>query len=262
MSYCFVVASSEDRSHLLDRCVLCIRENDNYKNADLFLYWQGDRDAIPHADLFTGITCVETLQGIFLPRYTLFAKYGDAYDYIILIDDDMFMYRDTSYETAMDFLKSIDNNGICNIGRQFDRRRNELRVIDYSHEDYNLFGGIVFPRKCVRVLVDFFSQTDPSVTEDIFWVLLYIKGFDLYRDFSSNLIHTYHRPAKDGGTSGYYKWRLEKPHIPLLPQWTSAKLVKDDFGDRMRWRIPECRDVNEAGLRERMQNRKAMGLDL
>lgn len=170
------------------------------------------------------------------------------------------MYPDTSYENAIAFLGAIDNNGICNIGRQFDKRRNQLSMIDYAHEDYNLFGGIVFPQKCIEVLVDFFKDTDPAVTEDIFWILLYIKGFDLYRDYSSNLIHTCHRPAKDGSASGYYKWRLEKPHIPLLPQYTISHLVKDDFGDRMRWKIPECRDVNEAGLKEREKCRKEMNL--
>lgn len=258
--YCFIVASSEDRAYLLDRCISCFLKNDLYNGADIYLYWQGDKDKIPYADRFTDIICAPTLQGIFLPRYTLFKSFGLKYDYTILIDDDMFMYQDTSYETALAFLRAINNNGICNIGRQFDKRRDELRMIDYAREDYNLFGGIVFPKKCVQVLVDFFSDTDPKVTEDIFWILLYIKGFDLYRDFSSNLIHTCHRPNKKGEASGYYKWRLEKPHIPLLPQWTSAHLVRDDFGDRMRWKIPECRDVNEEGRKERIRCRKEMGL--
>lgn len=260
MSFCFVLASSEDRAYLLDRCIKCINENRLYSKADVYLYWQGNENKIPYKDRFAGIISAPTLQGIFLPRYTLFKTFGVRYDYTILIDDDMFMYPDTSYETAIAFLQAIGNTGICNIGRQFDRRRNELRVIDYAHEDFNLFGGIVFPQRCVQILVDFFEGTDPKVTEDIFWILLYIKGFDLYRDFSSNLIHTCHRPAKNGDASGYYKWRLEKPHIPLLPQWTEAHLVKDDFGDRMRWKIPECRDVNEAGLAERMRCRREMGL--
>lgn len=261
MSYCFVLASSADRSHLLNRCISCILKNKLYHDSDIYLYWQGNESEIPYKDKFADIICAPTLQGIFLPRYTLFKEFCKKYDYTILIDDDMFMYPDTSYETAIAFLKSINDNGICNIGRQFDKRREELRMIDYTHEDFNLFGGIVFPKKCVQVLVDYFKETDPSVTEDIFWILLYIKGFDLYRDYSSNLIHTCHRPAKNGDASGYYKWRLEKPHVPLLPEFTNAKLVKDDFGDRMRWKIPECRDVNEEGIKERMRNRKIMGLE-
>ena len=236
----------------------CIGENKLYKDTDIYLYWQGNADKIPYKEKFTKIIVSDKLRGIFLSRYTLFATYGMLYDYTILIDDDMFMYPDTSYEGAITFLGAIQNNGICNIGRQFDKRRNELRMIDYAHEDYNLFGGIVFPKKCIEVIVDFFKNTDEKVTEDIFWILLYIKGFDLYRDFSSNLIHTCHRPNKKGGASGYYKWRLEKPHFPLLPQYTIQKQVKDDFGDRMRWKIPECRDVNEAGLRERERCRDVM----
>ena len=260
MSYCFILAGSEDRAYLLERCVNCINQNVLYANADLYLYWQGNDSKIPYRERFADIMSVPTLQGIFVPRYTLFKTYGVRYDYTILIDDDMFMYPDTSYESAMNFLSAINNNGICNIGRQFDRRRNELLMIDYAHEDFNLFGGIVFPLKAVKVLVDFFDGTDPNVTEDIFWILLYIKGFDLYRDYSSNLIHTCHRPAKNGDASGYYKWRLEKKHIPLLPQWTIPHLVKDDFGERMRWKIPECRDVNAEGLAERARCRKEMGL--
>lgn len=258
--FCFVLASSEDRAYLLDRCIRCINQNKNYSDAKVYLYWQGDESKIPYKDRFTQIISAPTLQGIFLPRYTLFKTFGDKYDYTILIDDDMFMYPDTTYEGAIAFLSMIGDNGICNIGRQFDKRRNELRIIDYFREDFNLFGGIVFPKKCIKVLVDFFADTDPKVTEDIFWILLYVKGFDLYRDFSSNLIHTCHRPNKKGEASGYYKWRIEKPHIPLLPQYTNAHLVKDDFGDRMRWKIPECRDVNEAGMRERERCRKEMGL--
>lgn len=257
---CFVLASSENRDYLLRRCVEAINQNELYKNADLYLYWQGDKEKIPHKERFTDIIIADRLMGIFMPRYQLFKTYGLQYEYTILIDDDMFMYDDTSYENAIAFLGAIDNNGICNIGRQFDKRRNVLKMIDYSKDDFNLFGGIVFPLKCVKIIVDFFKDTDENVTEDIFWILLYIKGFDLYRDFSSNLIHTCHRPAKDGSESGYYKWRLEKPHIPLLPQYTIAQLVKDDFGDRMRWKIPECRNVNAAGLEERAKCRKEMGL--
>lgn len=260
MSKCFILAGSEDRAHLLDRCVRCIDKNENYSNAPVYLYWQGDEAKIPHRERFTEVISAPMLQGVFLPRYTLFKAFGDKYDYTILIDDDAFMYPDTSYESAVAFLKAIGDNGICCIGQQYHKRKNEVRVIDYQVENYNVSGGLVFPKKCVRILVDFFKDANPEVTEDIFWILLYVKGFDLYRDFSSNLIHTCHRPNKKGEASGYYKWRIEKPHIPLLPQYTNAHLVKDDFGDRMRWKIPECRDVNEAGMKERERCRKEMGL--
>lgn len=257
---CFVLAGSEDRGHHLDRCIKCFSKNTFYKDADIYLYWQGDAEKIPHKEKFTNIIVVDKLAGVFMPRYVLFSTYGIKYEYTILIDDDAFMYPDTSYESAINFLESIGNTGICCIGQQYHKRRNEIRLIDYATENYNVSGGLVFPNRCVKILVDFFSETDASVTEDIFWILLYIKGFDLYKDFSSNLIHTCHRPNKKGEASGYYKWRLEKPHIPLLPQYTNAQLVKDDFGDRMRWKIPECRDVNEAGLKERTKCRKEMGL--
>ena len=260
MSFCFILAGSENRKHLLSRCIECFKDNKFYKDSDIYLYWQGEKEAIPHKDWFTDMVVAPTLQGVFLPRYVLFKEFGTKYDYTILIDDDAFMYPDTSYENAISFLQAIDNNGLCNIGQQYNKRRNRLEMLDYQHENYNVSGGLVFPKKCVEILIDFFKDTDPNVTEDIFWILLYIKGFDLYRDFSSNLIHTCHRPAKDGSASGYYKWRLEKPHIPLLPQYTNAQLVQDDFGDRMRWKIPECRDVNEAGLQERARCRKEMGL--
>ena len=153
MSFCFVLASSENRAYLLKRCIECKKATSLYADADIYLYWQGDEKMIPCKDLFTGVIIAPSLQGIFLPRHTLFKEFGLKYDYTILIDDDMFMYNDTSYESAMAFLKVVDDNGICNIGRQFDKRRNELRMIDYSSEDYNLFGGIVFPKKCIKTIV-------------------------------------------------------------------------------------------------------------
>ena len=261
MSFCFILAGTEDRAHLLERCVKCINANRFYSEADLYLYWQGDESQIPFKERFKNIVVAPELQGVFLPRYSLFGRYGLKYDYTILIDDDLYMYPDTDYSSAMTFLQAINNNGICNIGQHFDKRRNQLKMINYSKDNFNVCGGIVFPQKCVKVLVDYFAVTNPNVTEDIFWVLLYCKGFDLYRDFSSNALHMCHRPAKNGDASGYYKWRLEKPYIPLLPEYTNARLVKDDFGDRMRWKIPECRDVNEAGMAERKRCRQEMGLE-
>lgn len=260
MSYCFILAGSEDRGYLLDRCISSMKNNKYYHSADLYLYWQGDESKIPQKDAFKGIVVKESLQGVFLPRYTLFDMVGDRYDYTILIDDDIFMYPDTSFEGAMSFLQTIGDNGICNIGRHFERRRNEIRTINYQCENYNVQGGIVFPRKCVRVITDYFRGRRTDVTEDVFWILLYVKGYDLYRDFSSNLIHICHRPSKDGAVSGYYKWRIEKPHVPLLPEYITERLVKDEFGDRMRYKVPECRDVNEEGIAERMRCRKEMGL--
>lgn len=258
--YCFVLASSSDRVHLLKRCIESLNKNNLYKDADIYLFWQGDENEIPYKNRFAGIISSDRLRGVFYPRYALFEKFSVDYEYTILIDDDLFVYEDTSYENAMRFLKMINNNGICNLGRQFDKRRNELRRINYSSEDYNVNGGLVIPNKGVKILVDFFKDTDESVTEDIFWILLYIKGFDLYKDFTSNALHSSHRKSKNGEASGYFKWRLEKPHVPLLPQYTKQKLVKDFFGDRMRYKIPECRDVNEAGMIERAKCRKEMGL--
>lgn len=260
MSFCFIVAGSDDRDYLLDRCVSCIKNNRNYHDSDVYLYWQGSANKIPYKDFYKDVVIVDSLQGVFLPRYVLFDMVKDKYDYVILIDDDSFMYPDTSYESAMTFLHTIEDNGVCNIGSHFDKRRNEIRTINYNCENYNVQGGIVFPRKCVNLVVEYFREKRTDVTEDIFWILLFVKGYDLYRDFSSNLIHTCRRPARDGSVSGYYRLRIEKPNVPLLPEYTNAKLVKDDFGDRMRYKIPECRDVNDAGLEERARCRREMGL--
>ena len=258
MRYCFILAGSEDRAYLLKRSIDCMRENRLYSDADIYLYWQGSKDKIPYVSRYTGIICADTLQGVFLPRYELFKKFGIMYDYTILIDDDLFMYPDTTYANSIAFLKANDDNGVCILGRQCHKRRNEFRMINYATENYNVEGGMVFPRKCVELIVSYLADRSADVTEDIFWILLYCKGFDLYRDFSSNVIHTCHRPAEDGSVSGYYKWRLEKPHVPLLPEYTVSKLVKDEFGDRMRYKVPECRDVNRAGMQERIKCREEM----
>lgn len=254
-NYCFIVAGSEERSHHLKRCVEAINGNQIHKDADIYLYWQGSEDSIPYKDRFSGILISPDLKGIFTPRYELFRCYGLIYDYTILIDDDLFMYPDTTYQTAMDFLKMQGNDGICNLGRQYDKRRNEIRVLDYAREDYNVNGGIVFPRECVETILDYFHGPNDNVTEDIFWILLYVKGYELYRDFTSNVIHASHRTDKDGKMSGYLRERLTKPHVPLLPEYTTGRQVKDFFTDGKRWKIPECRDVNKAGMEERERNK-------
>lgn len=257
---CFILAGSQDRAHLLKRCISCVNNNALYRNADIYLYWQGKRESIPCVERFSDIVISDSLRGVFLPRYVLFERFGVNYEYTILIDDDLFMYPDTTYETAIAYLAMNKDNGVCNIGWQFEKRRNELRKISYNSERYNVYGGLVFPNKCVKTIVDFFKGTDENVTEDIFWILLYVKGFDLYRDFSSNAVHTCHRKSIDGKESGYYKMRLEKPYKPLLPQYTKGEMVKDEFGNGMRWKIPECKDVNNTGMAERKRCRKEMGL--
>lgn len=257
MEKCFILASSQDRTKLLRRCIEDMSKNELYKNADIYLYWQGTEEAIPYKERFNDIIISPTLRGIFKPRYELFKRCKD-YDYVILIDDDIFMYPDTTYEGAISFLKMMDNKGICNLGSHFDKRRNQLQMIDYSKDDYNVCGGIVFPKECIEVLIDYFKDTPENVTEDIFWILLYIKGYDLYRDFSSNVIHTCHRPADNGEPSGYYKLRIEKPYIPLLPEYTNHKLIPDYCRKgQFRYKIPETRDVNVKGLEERMKNKEA-----
>lgn len=255
-NFCFILAGSEDRGHHLQRCVSCLK-NSKYKDADVFLFWQGSQD-VPEKDFFKGIIFDTELRGIFTPRYELMKAYSLNYDFTILIDDDCFLYQYTSYDLSMDFLSFEPLAGAVSLGRHFDKVRPEIRMIDYSHEEFNVNGGLVLPRKSVQIILDYFSDKEQDYTEDVFWLLLWIKGYDLYRDFSSKASHTCNQKGKNGEISGFRKMRYEKPRIPLLPEYVTERYEFSKMHKRWIYVTPEVKDINEAGRAERNRCRAKM----
>lgn len=254
---CFILASSDDRSHHLKRCVECVRET-KYKDSDFFLYYQGKQE-IPYAEFFAGVEMDDNLRGVFTPRYQLMKKYSKDYEYTIIIDDDLFMYKYTSYENAMSFMDRNENIGAISLGRNVDRVRPEIRQIRYKNEDFNVNGGLVLPWRAVKEILNYYEDKERDYTEDIFWLLIYCKGYDLYRDFSSNANHVANRKTRDGKISGFRKMRYEKPRIPMLPEYVNERFEYSDLHKKELYLIPEVRDVNQKGMEERIKCRRRMG---
>ena len=119
---------------------------------------------------------------------------------------------------------------------------------------YNVEGGLVFPKRSIRIILDYFKDKEADYTEDVIWLLLYVKGYDLYKCHTSNAIHCCNRKTKNGAYTGFSKMRLEKPHVPMLAEWFESKTVFDDrFGHQV-YKIKELKDINQDGIAERKRN--------
>lgn len=254
MRYCFIVACSDDRNHLLKRFIDSFKKNKLYSNADVFLYYQGQNLPKEAEDFFKDIVISPILRGVFTPRYELFKRFCMNYEFTILLDDDLFLYPDTSYEKAMAFLDFNENAGCCCISRHIAPLKNEIKCISSKMGYYNVSGGMVFPKRAIKVILDYFKDKEDDYTEDVFWLLLYVKGFDLYQDFSSRAIHLYNQKDKNGNRTGFNKMRMTKPHKPILSEWFDSRLVyQEKYGMKV-WQIKELKDINSAGIAERKRN--------
>lgn len=255
MSYCFIVASSDDRTNLLERMVLSFKKNPEYCTADVYLFYQGERfNDFKYKDFFKQTIVDKNLRGIFTPRYELMKRFSLMYDFTILIDDDLFLYPDTSYSTCMSFLEFNPKAGCCCIRTHRGKRKNHIENISASMGSYNVNGGLVFPRKSIEIILEYFKDKESDYTEDMFWLLLYVKGYDLFQDYSSSSIHLFNQKTKEGEYTGFSKMRTEKPHKPILSEWfDSKKQFEERYGTEV-WSIKELKDINENGIKERRKN--------
>lgn len=253
-TFCFAVASSDDRIDILDRCVRCIKNNKYYSDADIFLYFQGDKSFLKNKDVYKEVLYCDRLRGIFTPRYELM-KFCADYDFIILIDDDVFLYEDTSYQNCMDFLNFNPKAGCCNICTSKGRLENSIELRSVMGKDYNIMGGIVFPKRAIKIILDYFADKEKDYTEDMFWLLLYVKGFDWYQDKSQKAIHMSSLKNKDNEYTGYIKMKIEKPYVPILSEYfDDAGYYFEERVERNLARIKRLNNINENGKRERMRN--------
>ena len=253
MSHCFILASSDDRIHLLNQCIDCIK-NSRYSDCDFFLYYQGkSRDF--DVDFFSGIVWDDDLRGVFTPRYELMKRFCLRYDYTILIDDDLFMNQDTSYETAMLFCNMEPMAGAVALTHSKPAVKNEIRCVSGTREYFNICGGLVLPQKSIKIILEYFVDKEQDYTEDVFWLLLYVKGLDLYKDYHSYATHIANRKSKNGELTGFNKMRIEKPHVPMLSEWFESK--KECLANgTSRWKLKDVKDITSAGILERNRTRR------
>ena len=253
---CFIIASSDDRVHLLKKCIDCAKKS-RYSDCDFFLYFQGkNRDF--DISFFSEIIWDNQLRGVFTPRYELMKRYGRNYDYIIIIDDDLFLNPNTSYENSIAFCGANNHVGAVALTHTKNAVKNEIRCVSGTSEYFNVCGGLVLPKRSVNLILEYFKDKEKDYTEDVFWLLLYVKGFELYKDYTSYSTHIANRKTVNGELSGYNKMRLEKPHVPILTEWFDSKKEIIDNGLSCRWKLKEMKDINQNGINERVRNRRAM----
>ena len=257
---CFIVASMDSRIDLLNRCVDAIKAS-GYCNADVFLFFQGTHaDEIQDKEFFKEILQSPNPRGVFTPRYECIKQFGINYDFSIIIDDDLFMYPDTSYESAMDFLNNNEDAGCVCIGSSNNKRENKIVCFSDSMEYYNICGGLVLPKRSMQIILDYFKDKEADYTEDMFWLLLYVKGYDLWKDYSSNAVHVSNYRTKEQKQkkefTGYAAMRIEKPYLPILQEYFSDPKLTTYNGlyDRPIRDIKSLKHINANGLREREKN--------
>lgn len=251
---CFILASSDDRLFLLNQCIECAK-NSRYSDCDFYLYYQGKQRNDFDVSFFSGIIWDDNLRGVFTPRYELMKRFCLQYDYTILIDDDLFLRRDTSFENSIRFLQIEPKAGAISILHNTNTLRNEIRCVSGTKQYFNICGGMVFPKKSIKIILDYFKDKEQDYTEDVVWLLLYVKGYDLYKDFSSASMHTANRKTKNKELSGYNKMRVEKPHIPMLSEWFDSKKEYSDVLQSEVWKLKEMTDINKYGMVEREKNK-------
>lgn len=94
---CFIVAGMDNRIAFLERCIKCFKES-RYADCDIYCYFQGGRwSEVQGREVFTEVVIDPNPRGVFTPRYELMKRFGVNYDYVIIIDDDLFILPETDY---------------------------------------------------------------------------------------------------------------------------------------------------------------------
>ena len=233
---CFIVASTYNRVHLLNKCVRHFLAS-RYAECDLFLYFQGDNfSEVENQDAFKEVVIDSNLRGIFTPRYELLKRFGKDYDYCVIIDDDLFIQKDTDYDRAMRFCRKVENVGCVVLTNWKQSVRNEIERIDYPGY-YNVMGGMVIPRRSAKIILNYFADKEQDYTEDMVWLLLWVKGLDLYIDHGSFAVHMCNSKSKTGEFTGYSVVRMTQKYLPILSEWF-YDAIKPDPDDQSRFPSP------------------------
>ena len=251
MSVCFIVASMDKRIEFLERCIKCFKES-RYAEYDIYCYFQGHLwDSVQGREIFKEVVIDPNPRGVFTPRYELMKRYGVNYDYLIVIDDDLFVLKDTDYDKSIKFIRQNRDNIIVSLS---NTKVNGL--LEYCPDGINIEGGMIFPRKAVLAILDYFADKEQDYTFEYFWLLCYVKGFDVYRDRRSRAQHVPVRKV-DGEYTGFNFSLVNKPYIPMLTEFYDNPGTIFRHG-RFEPNFLRFKHLNDFGKAERKKNREVL----
>lgn len=257
MRICFIVASMDKRIEFLERCIKCFRESE-YAECDIYCYFQGEKwEQVQGREIFKDVVIDPKPRGVFTPRYELMKRFGTDYDYLILIDDDLFIGPDTKYYKTIKFMELNKNIGAtCTLNIK-SWLGNKIKIVQPG-DNFNVCGGMVFSRDAVQTILDYFADKEADYTFDCVWLLLWVKGYDLAKDFRSFASHKTAQTRKLNGEWTGFNWsRVALEYVPFMTEYLNPpKIVFKGHRFGYEHSIPLLSDVNEAGLKERARCRK------
>lgn len=249
-SICFIVAGMDKRKHFLERCIAAFL-NSLYKTCDIFCYYQGELwDSVVGKEIFKSVIIDSKLRGVFTPRYELMKQFAKDYDYTVIIDDDLFIEKETDYYKAVKFVEFMGDSVVVSLSNSKTKNLIERR------NDINIDGGMVIPRRGIMEILDYFRDKEKDYTFDYFWLFLYVKGFDLYKDWRSKSNHVPSRKV-NGEFTGFNYSRYHLEYIPMMEEWFKPAKFADGHGSHGAQFI-HVSDLTEAGKAERLRNKKLM----
>lgn len=250
---CFIVAGMDNRIEFLNECIRNFR-NSRYRDCDIYLYFQGERIGdVVGGDTFSGVITDSKPRGVFTPRYELMKRFGIMHDYCIIIDDDLFIQPETDYFKTIDFMRKNPNVGATCLTHSRRAVKNEIRIVNDGREYFNVAGGLVLSNRAVSEILAYFKDREADYTFDCFWLLLWVKGYDLAKDFRSWAKHVAARKV-NGKWSGFNESRSKMPYIPFMPEYTNDLPEEFNHG-KMEVKIPNLDDINDFGREERKSRR-------
>lgn len=254
MNVCFIVAGMDKRIPFLNECIEAFRKS-RYSDCDIYLYFQGEKFSdIQGSEIFTDIVIDREARGVFTPRYELLKRYGKDYDYVIIIDDDLFIQDETDYYATIRFMQKFKNVGCSCITHSRRAVCNRIEIIKNGREYFNIAGGLILSNQAVREILEYFADKERDYTFDCVWILLWIKGYDLAKDFRSWAKHTAARKV-NGEWSGFNESRTALKYEPIFVEYLEN--LKTVFGHgKYEIDLPTIDNVNASGREERRRNRE------
>ena len=192
----------------------------------------------------------KALRGVFTPRYELMKRFAKDYDYTVIIDDDLFIEEGTDYYGAVKFIEFMGGAAVVSLSNSKTKKFVELK------NDINIDGGMVIPRRGIIEILNYFSDKEKDYTFDYFWLFLYVKGFDLYKDWRSRSNHVPSRKV-NGRFTGFNYSRYHMEYIPMMEDWFNPAKFAAGHGSTGAQFI-HVSDITEEGKAERAKNRIAL----
>ena len=248
---CFVVAGMDNRIHFLEDCIAHYKAS-QYNGIDIYLYFQGlNFDAIKGKDVFADVIIDSKPRGVFTPRYELMKRFGVNYDYVIVIDDDLFIEDGTDYWKTIKLLETNKNIGAACISESKAFVKNRVDIAG-AEDLFNVRGGLILPRESVKMIINYFSDKEKDYSFDCFWLLIWVRGYDLAIDYRSYARHVCARKV-NGEYSGFNASLVRMPYEPLLTEFFNERPIALRYGSYVR-DIPTIKDANDLAIRTRLKN--------